>query len=285
MNQQTRERMEFVAKGTVIHTLTYLLFGLIASKVFDYRSIWDTGIMATVYRSFDHPLVMAGPLLQVFRGMIYGLVLLPFRDRIMEMREGWLAMWGLFWGIGIFGTFAAPPGSYEGLIYTNYSLFIHTVGTFEVYGQSLALALCWYFWEKNRKEGNMFSRVLLSILAGLVSFLVFLSVHIPVAALSGAGTEARAAADPSLIPVYVGLGASVVAVIVTQFLLLKPGAQQMRKFIQYAGIFGGAFLVPIALAVIVSGQAGALVLEIPTALIAGLILGAVHMQLRKKKGV
>ena len=96
----------------------------------------------------DSSWVLAGPLLQPLRGLIFAVALWPLRDALLSMERGWLAIWGLFVGFAILGTAAAAPGSVEGMIYTTLPLRIHWSGSPEIYGQTLAYAWLLFHWER-----------------------------------------------------------------------------------------------------------------------------------------
>ncbi|MEZ4238200.1 MAG: hypothetical protein R3F59_19035 [Myxococcota bacterium] len=135
----------FAWRVTASHVATYLVFGLLASTLLDYATYWDTPWMA-VYRPMDAPIVALGPALQCVRGLVFAVVLYPFRDVFLAGTRGWLSLWGLLVGIGILSTYAAGPGSVEGVIYTALPWRFHLFGLPEVYGQSLAFSLCLVGW-------------------------------------------------------------------------------------------------------------------------------------------
>jgi hypothetical protein len=47
--------------------------------------------------------VMAGPLFQPVRGVVFALAFYPFRDVLFAERGGWLRMWWLLVALGTFG--------------------------------------------------------------------------------------------------------------------------------------------------------------------------------------
>jgi len=135
----------FAWRTTLAHVATYLVFGLVASSLFDYQTLWASEWMDH-YRPFDHPLIALGPSLQVIRGLILAAVLYPFRRVILADPRGWLKLWALLVGIGILSTYAAAPGSVEGVLYTSLPWRHHVIGVPEVWGQTLAFSLCLVGW-------------------------------------------------------------------------------------------------------------------------------------------
>ncbi len=138
----------FAWRVIAAHSATYLVGGLLASTLIDYEAWWEEEWMAH-YRRFDSPWVAAGPALQVIRGAILAVVLYPYRRVFLERERGWVALWGLLVGVGILSTYAASPGSVEGVIYTSLPLRFHAFGLPEVVGQTLAFSLCLVGWYRH----------------------------------------------------------------------------------------------------------------------------------------
>ena len=139
----------FAYRAIVTQTLTYFVAGLLASTLLDYAAKWGQEIMTVYMRPINHPLVMAGPLFQVLRGLIFALALIPFHQVIFKQKRGWLWLWILFIGFAILSPVSAAPGSIEGMIYTNLPFAYHFFGYPEVLMQTLAFCLLLYYWENH----------------------------------------------------------------------------------------------------------------------------------------
>jgi hypothetical protein len=136
----------FAVRVIVAHTVTYTMAGILASTLLDYRTWWASEFMSQ-YRPFDSAWIAAGPALQVLRGVVLAAVLFPFRHVFLEKPRGWLPLAALLIGVGILSTYAAAPGSIEGVIYTRLPLAFHTFGLPEVVTQATvfsALLVAWY---------------------------------------------------------------------------------------------------------------------------------------------
>ncbi len=159
---------------TLCHLVTYAAAGLVASSLLDYAAWWETGALSHM-RPLDSPWVAAGMGLQVVRGLIFAMVLYPFRAVFLRERLGWLVLWGLLAGVGILAPYGPSPGSVEGAIYTELPLAAHVFGLPEVYAQSFAFAAClcgWYRWP-HRAWGAIFGILgVLAILASLAGVLL-----------------------------------------------------------------------------------------------------------------
>lgn len=136
-----------LARSAVVHTVTYFCAGLLAFALFDYRTALAEPPLAGLMRSADDPMVMAGPLFQPIRGLLFGIVFYLLRDQYFGRRYGWLTMWVIMVLIGTLATFGPAPGSIEGLIYTTLPLSFHLgAGHIETMGQALAFSCLLFYW-------------------------------------------------------------------------------------------------------------------------------------------
>ena len=149
-----RSGTAFFARTTAIHFVTYFFAGLVASSLLDYRWAFEQPVIRDYMVPFASTAVFLGPALQVVRGMIFGLVLLPFRHSIAT-RLGWLWLWALVIGIGILSTPAAAPSSLEGLVYTRVPLWYHAFGLPEMLVQTFIFSVL--VWAYARYPRGIFS--------------------------------------------------------------------------------------------------------------------------------
>jgi hypothetical protein len=119
-------------------------------------------------RQTSDPLVAAGPLLQVIRGALFGIVIFLLRDVVLERKHGWLTLWAVLVIVGVISPFGAAPASIEGMIYTTLPLWFHINGLPEILLQSLLLAVVATYWI------NHPDKKWLSWLMGIVFFLIVL---------------------------------------------------------------------------------------------------------------
>ena len=165
-----------VLKSAVVHTVTYFLAGLLALALFDYAAFYADPQVSVYMRQTNAPLVMAGPLFQPIRGILFGLVFYLLRDSLFGKKNGWLVMWVLLVVVGILSTFGPSPGSIEGVIYTVWPLRFHLRGLPEVLLQSLVLSVVLTYWV-NHPEKRWLSWVLgiLFVVLMLMPILGFLA--------------------------------------------------------------------------------------------------------------
>jgi hypothetical protein len=123
-----------------------------------------------LFRATDSVLVTAGPLFNIIRGILFGLVLYPFRKMLITQKWGWAYLWALFLVLALFSTIGPGPGSIEGLIYTTVPLSHHLITPWEGMLQTLVFSLLLIRWEKGISKRLSWIIYLLSImlLAGVI---------------------------------------------------------------------------------------------------------------------
>lgn len=136
----------------VVHTVTYVVVGLPASTLMDYRSAFTRPDMACWMRPFSDPILMAGPLFQPIRGLVFALVIYSLREVIFGRKYGWLRLGWVLVALGIIGTFGPAPGSLEGLVFTVIPVREQLKGYFEVVPQALLLAFCLVYWVEHPRN-------------------------------------------------------------------------------------------------------------------------------------
>jgi hypothetical protein len=165
-----------VLKTTIVHTVTYFLVGLTAFIFLDYSAKFADPVVANLMRQTDHPLVAAGPLFQLLRGFLFGIVFYALRDVIFPQRRGWLTLWLMLVFVGILSPFGAAPSSIEGMLYTVLPGWFHVMGLPEVVLQAGLLAFLAHYWVNHpeKKWLNWFFGVV-SVIVVLFSSLGLLS--------------------------------------------------------------------------------------------------------------
>lgn len=143
---------DIVVKTIVTHTVTYFVAGVAAFVLFDYPTLIAETTLGLSMRPLSDPMVMAGPLLQPVRGLLFGLVFYILREPFFGRKKGWLAMWMVLVSVGVLGTFGAPPASLEGVIYTVLPFSLHLKLLPELLVQSLLLSWLLFQWVNHREK-------------------------------------------------------------------------------------------------------------------------------------
>jgi hypothetical protein len=120
--------------------------GILAFFFFDYSIQYADTSVRLLMRQTTEPLVMAGPLFQPIRGLLFGIAFYLLREVLFGKKNGWLTMWIVLVIIGILSPFGPAPGSIEGMIFTVLPLSSHLMGQPEIYLQSLLLSVVLFYW-------------------------------------------------------------------------------------------------------------------------------------------
>ncbi len=153
----------FIGRFAVTWTVVYFIAGMIFATLMNYRELFATAEYAFM-RPFEHPLVILGPSLQVFRGALLALAFLPFRKVITGNKRGWIYIAVALWILLHVGADAANPGKIEGLIYADYTAAIHFATWPESIFSTLVFAWVFHTWERNPKD----KRLSIPLIAALV---------------------------------------------------------------------------------------------------------------------
>lgn len=139
--------LPLVVKTAIAHTVTYFVAGVTAMSLLNYGE--TMGTEGSIFRPITDPMVMAGPLLQPIRGVVFALAFYPIRYSLLGSKLGWLKLWWLLVALGVLSTFGPAPGSIEAMIYTD--LDVSLVTYIEVVTQALALSFLLHYWVNNRE--------------------------------------------------------------------------------------------------------------------------------------
>lgn len=141
----------FTLRYIVIHTLTYLVFGIFFMLVSSYFEYFKSDpIFDMVMKPSDSLSVMLAPLAQILRGALLALAIFPFREVFIGSRLGWLKLFFLLFMLTSIGAVITGPGSIEGFLYTRFS-FNPLIGYPEVALQMLAFSWLFCRWQNKRK--------------------------------------------------------------------------------------------------------------------------------------
>jgi len=145
--------------------LTYFVFGLAAFFFMDYRGLFENTELRHLMVPISSPWVAAGPALQVFRGLLFALVLYPLASEFIRRKNGALILWSLFVGLAILGTAGPSPGSLEGMLYTKVEFLHHLRGLPEVLLQTLLFSFGLIAWcRKPARWKNVVSVVAVALI-------------------------------------------------------------------------------------------------------------------------
>jgi hypothetical protein len=190
-----RTFLGFALRVIIAHTLTYFIFGMIMSNVFDYAEIFKREIIRDYMLPIDEHNVLVGPFMQPVRGLIFAIGLWPIRGFLIEKKRGWLTLWGLLLTIGILSTPAASPGSIEGMLYTRLPMWYHLIGYPEIVLQTLAFSIWLVWWERQsikspqalgKKENQLVAEIVKAIMAACFAYIGYAIMGLALAFMANA---------------------------------------------------------------------------------------------------
>jgi len=156
----------FMWRATAAHMVAYFLAGIFALFTLQYEERFGTGLLSSLMRHMDSPLVALGAGLQVIMGIALSLILYPLRASFIDGRRGWAKLLLLIGGLSIFTPQVPGPGTFEGLIYTKFSSVDHLASLPETLAYSLLFStfLCVWF-VKPRKAWNVIAGIAVGLIA------------------------------------------------------------------------------------------------------------------------
>ncbi|MEE9166515.1 MAG: hypothetical protein V3U24_03500 [Candidatus Neomarinimicrobiota bacterium] len=176
MNDRQVTFLGITVKTIVVHTVTYFVMGVLAFIIMDYETTFAETDLRYIMRQTDDAMVMAGPLFQPIRGLLFGIVFFLLSDVFFGRKNGWIIMWLMLVIVGILSTFGPTSGSIEGMIYTTFPIWDQLVGLWETVLQSLLLSYVICFWVNHPEKkwlnitlGMAFSMVILLTTMGLLA--------------------------------------------------------------------------------------------------------------------
>lgn len=140
---ERKEFWGFVGRFTLLHVVTYAVFGILFFNFLHYTEHFASPQMAPLMRPTSSLWVKSAILFQIGRGALLAAVFFPFRRFILESRYGWLKLWLTLFILTGIGAATSGPGSIEGLVYTRLPLKYHLLCLPEVFLQMLMFA--WLF--------------------------------------------------------------------------------------------------------------------------------------------
>ncbi|MDR1791911.1 MAG: hypothetical protein LBR36_00490 [Bacteroidales bacterium] len=170
----TNPSIKFLWRVTAAHTIAYFIAGCFAMYIFNYKELFESNTLSLFMKPTTAPIVALGPALQIIRGLLIALILLPLRKVFTEEQYGFLKLGFLILGLSVLFTFSAASGSFEGLIYTTIPFLEQMVGYAEaILWISLFIGILWIFYRFEKKIINIFAIifVILIVLMSVAGYL------------------------------------------------------------------------------------------------------------------
>ena len=161
--------------------VTYIVCGIIFSSLFNYSELFNEGCMAYYMQPIASTNTLMGPLFQVVRGLLFGLVLLLLREYIRTEKLGFLKLYTLILVLGIINTPGPAPSSIEGMIYTKVPWIVHLKGAPEIMAQTFLFA--WWVSSIDKRKKQMSEMTKKALIATIICVVGYSLCGIIIAAI------------------------------------------------------------------------------------------------------
>jgi len=148
------------------HSIAYFVAGIFALVVMNYKDLYATESISLFMRQTSDPVVALGPALQILRGALIALALLPLRKAFFEDKRGYAKLALVVLVLSLLSTIGPTMGSFDGYIYTTIPPLYQLLG----YPESLVYVLLFVallFW-LNRSGGKRAPLVASIVLSALI---------------------------------------------------------------------------------------------------------------------
>ena len=141
----------FIWRISYSHVIAYFIAGIFAVLVMGYQEHYLSESLSFMH-PVDSAIVALGPSLQIFRGLILSLILLPLKKTFTEEKNGFLKLGILILGLSLFSTIGPTLGSFDGFIYTNIPFMYQILGYPESFLYVLLFtSILWLSYNKQKK--------------------------------------------------------------------------------------------------------------------------------------
>ncbi len=178
------KKLRFIAEVTFIHLVTYILCSLVFSVLIGYEKLYAMDVANTFMSPFGGGRTLIMPLVQILRGILFGVVLLWLKPLWENGRFGWVKIWGILLLLGLVNPFLPAPASIQGLTLTQLPFSFQMALLPEVLVQSLMLS---YFSCAKKKTIKVSEKEALAIMPAVLGLVLY--------SLSGILTAAIIKAD------------------------------------------------------------------------------------------
>jgi len=113
---------------TYAHTIAWFIAGVFAVFVMNYEYHYQGAVLSIFMRPTNDPIVYLGMFLQIFRGLLVALFILPLRKEFFEEKYGLIKLGVITVGLFYVCTFGPGLGSFDGFIFTSLPVFYHLLG-------------------------------------------------------------------------------------------------------------------------------------------------------------
>ena len=162
---KNKENLKFAWRIIVAHTIAYFIAGIVTSNLFNYKELFASDTFSLFMKPTTEPIIALGVCLQIIRGIVMALVLLPIQRVFTEGKYGFLKLGLLILGLSVLSTFSAAFGSIDGFIYTKLSFMEHIIGYPEAFlWIFLFIGILWIFYKFEKKAINIIAIIFFTLI-------------------------------------------------------------------------------------------------------------------------
>lgn len=259
----------FLVRVVVIHLLSYLVAGAVFSAVLDYQRLFQQPVIRDYMLPVGSTSLTLSLGLQLVRGGVLGLVLLPFRAALAATRWGWVHLWLLMVGIGIVSTPAAAPSSIEAVIYTRLPLWYHALGLPEILSQTLVFSWLVHLYLRHpdglvKALPGSFASLIRAVVGACIAFLGYAVVSVAFALASGVTVGSGQNLGLRTQGMFVVLFVANMLVLLAHLHNVAAPASHSRRFLVGVAVYlSNALLIAAYQAVVLGGVGPAYLLLAP----------------------
>jgi hypothetical protein len=174
--EEKQSMVKYFWQITYAHTIAYFIAGIFAVLVMNYRDLYATEIISSLMHPVDAPIVALGPVLQIFRGIIIALILLPLRKTFFVEKYGLTKLGIIIIGFSLLSTIGPTMGSYDGYIYTKVPYMYQILGYPEAIIYALLfIGILYGSIKYGHKKIITVLSILFTVLIGLMSIMGFMN--------------------------------------------------------------------------------------------------------------
>jgi len=121
------EIFKHIWRVTYAHTIAYAVAGIVMMYFMNYEELWAMEVLS-FYKPIDDPIHHFAIALQVPRGILIALFILPLYKAFFEEKYGLWKLGLIVFGFSLISTIGAPWASYESYIYARFPLSLQIKG-------------------------------------------------------------------------------------------------------------------------------------------------------------
>ncbi len=142
----------YAGRFVLLYTMVYIVTATVFVAIQDVLpEAWRIALdFFKPYRAFDLLTVLA----QGLRAGVMALVLYPFYRIIVRDKDGLIVLFGALWGLAILGSLEPPPGTIEGMIYTETTAVEHLLVLAAGAVQVMVFCRVFLKWENRSSAGK-----------------------------------------------------------------------------------------------------------------------------------